>query len=91
MKGLLLAGGFGTRLRPLTYTGNKHLLPIANKPMLLYGLEHLKNAGIKEVAVILGPIKEGVSEVLGDGSSFGIEITYINQQEPQDDAHAVRL
>ena len=91
MKGLLLAGGFGTRLRPLTYTGNKHLLPIANKPMLLYGLEHLKNAGIKEVAVILGPIKEGVSEVLGDGSSFGIEITYINQPEPQGLAHAVRL
>jgi glucose-1-phosphate thymidylyltransferase len=91
MKGLLLAGGFGTRLRPLTYTGNKHLLPIANKPMLLYGLEHLKNAGITDVAVILGPIKEGVSEALGDGSSFGMRITYINQPDPKGLAHAVLL
>jgi glucose-1-phosphate thymidylyltransferase len=91
MKGLLLAGGFGTRLRPLTYTGNKHLLPIANKPMLLYGLEHLKNAGITDVAVILGPIKEGVNEALGDGSSFGMRITYINQPDPKGLAHAVLL
>lgn len=91
MKGLLLAGGHGTRLRPLTYTGNKHLLPIANKPMLLYGLEHLKNAGIKDVAVILGPIKEGVAEVLGDGSSFGIKITYIDQPDPKGLAHAVQI
>ena len=52
MKGLLLAGGHGTRLRPLTYTGNKHMLPIANKPMLFYGLEHLRDAGIKEIAIV---------------------------------------
>lgn len=91
MKGLLLAGGHGTRLRPLTYTGNKHLLPIANKPMLLYGLEHLKSAGIGEVAVILGPIKEGVEETLGDGSSFGIKITYVDQPEPKGLAHAVLI
>ena len=64
MKGLLLAGGHGTRLRPLIFTGNKHMLPIANKPMLLYGLEHLKNAGIKDIAIILGTIKEGVVETL---------------------------
>lgn len=89
MKGLLLAGGHGTRLRPLTYTGNKHMLPIANKPMLLYGLEHLKNAGIMEIGVVLGPIKEGVKEVLGDGSPFGVEITYIDQPEPKGLAHAV--
>jgi glucose-1-phosphate thymidylyltransferase len=91
MKGLLLAGGHGTRLRPLTYTGNKHLLPIANKPMLLYGLEHLRDAGIKEVAVILGPVKEGVVEALGDGSKYGINITYISQPEPKGLAHAVGL
>ena len=81
MKGLLLAGGHGTRLRPLTITGNKHMLPIANKPMLLYGLEHLKNAGIEEIGIILGPIKEGVVETLGDGSKHGIDITYIGPSD----------
>ena len=91
MKGLLLAGGHGTRLRPLTYTGNKHMLPIANKPMLLYGLEHLKNAGISEVGVVLGPIREGVTDVLGDGSQFGLKITYISQPEPKGLAHAALL
>ena len=91
MKGLLLAGGHGTRLRPLTYTGNKHLLPIANKPMLFYGLEQLRAAGINEVAVILGPVKEGVVEALGDGSMYGVKITYINQPEPKGLAHAVGL
>jgi glucose-1-phosphate thymidylyltransferase len=91
MKGLLLAGGHGTRLRPLTYAGNKHLLPIANKPMLLYGLEHLRAAGITEIAVVLGPVKEGVVEALGDGSKYGISITYIEQPDPKGLAHAVHL
>ncbi len=89
MKGLLLAGGHGTRLRPLTFTGNKHMLPIANKPMLFYGLEHLINAGIKEIGIILGPIREGVIEAIGDGSKFGVSITYIDQLEPKGLAHAV--
>ena len=89
MKGLLLAGGHGTRLRPLTFTGNKHMLPIANKPMILYGLEHLINAGIKEIGVILGPIKEDVRALLGDGSRFGVKITYIDQPEPKGLAHAI--
>ncbi len=91
MKGLLLAGGHGTRLRPLTNTGNKHMLPIANKPMLLYGLEHLKNAGITEIGVVLGPIREGVTETLGDGSRFGVKVTYISQPEPKGLAHAALL
>jgi len=91
MKGLLLAGGHGTRLRPLTFTGNKHMLPIANKPMLLYGLEHLKNAGIRNIAIILGPIKEGVVETLGDGTKHGVKITYIDQPEPKGLAHAVMI
>jgi len=91
MKGLLLAGGHGTRLRPLTYTGNKHMLPIANKPMLFYGLEHLRSAGVKEVGIVLGPIKEGVMEAVGDGSRFGIEATYIEQGEPKGLAHAVMI
>lgn len=91
MKGLLLAGGHGTRLRPLTLTGNKHMLPIANKPMIIYGLEHLRNVGIKEIGIILGPIKEGVIETLGDGSKFGINITYLDQPEPKGLAHAIMV
>lgn len=89
MKGLLLAGGRGTRLRPLTNTGNKHMLPIANQPMILYGLNHLIQAGIKEIAIILGPIKEGIVELLGDGDQLGVKITYIEQGEPKGLAHAV--
>jgi glucose-1-phosphate thymidylyltransferase len=89
MKGLLLAGGWGTRLRPLTFTGNKHMLPIANKPMLLYGLEHLQNAGITEVGIILGPLKEGVIQAFGDGSDLGLEISYIEQPDPKGLAHAI--
>jgi glucose-1-phosphate thymidylyltransferase len=91
MKGLLLAGGHGTRLRPLTYTGNKHMLPVANKPIILYGLEHLRNAGIKDIGIVLGPIKEGVRELIGDGSKFGIRVTYIEQGEPKGLAHAVKV
>ena len=91
MKGLLLAGGHGTRLRPLTFTGNKHMLPLANKPMLQYGLEHLKNAGIKDVGIILGPVKEGVVEYFGDGSNFDVNITYIEQPDPKGLAHAVLI
>ena len=89
MKGLLLAGGHGTRLRPLTFTGNKHMLPLANKPMLQYGLEHLKNARIEDIGIILGPIKEGVIDYFGDGSNYGVNITYIEQPEPRGLAHAL--
>jgi glucose-1-phosphate thymidylyltransferase len=89
VKGLILAGGHGTRLRPLTFTGNKHMIPIANKPMIFYGLDHLSKAGIEEIGVILGPIGEGVKETIGDGSKFGIKIAYINQPDPKGLAHAV--
>jgi glucose-1-phosphate thymidylyltransferase len=91
MKGLLLAGGHGTRLRPLTYTGNKHMLPIANKPILFYGIESIRDAGIKEIGIILGPIREGVVEVVGDGSKFDVKVTYIDQPEPKGLAHAVMV
>lgn len=91
MKGILLAGGHGTRLRPLTYIGNKHMLPVANKPILSYGLEYLRKAGISEIATILGPMKEGVEKFLGDGSKFGVSITYINQPDPKGIAHAISL
>jgi len=89
VKGLVLAGGHGTRLRPLTYTGNKHMLPIANQPILFYGLRHLAQAGITDVAIILGPIQEGIREGVGDGRSFGLKVQYINQGEPKGLAHAV--
>ncbi len=90
MKGLILAGGSGTRLRPLTHTGPKQLIPIANKPNILYCLEDLRDAGITKIGVILGNnMPEKVQEMLGDGSSFGVEITYIVQGEPRGIAHAV--
>lgn len=89
MKGLLLAGGNGTRLRPLTFTGNKHMLPIANKPMLFYGMEHLRNAGINEIGVIVGPHKKDIIEALGDGTKFNVKITYIDQPIPKGLAHAI--
>ena len=88
MKGLLLAGGHGTRLRPLTFTGNKHMIPIANQPMLFYGLRHLAAGGVRDVGVVLGPIHEGIEEAVGDGSAFGIRVTYIHQGEPKGLAHA---
>jgi glucose-1-phosphate thymidylyltransferase len=91
VKGLILAGGHGTRLRPLTFTGNKHMIPIANKPMLFYGIDYLVKARIREIGVILGPIKEGVKEALGDGSKFRVKITYINQPNPRGLAHAVLI
>jgi glucose-1-phosphate thymidylyltransferase len=91
MKGLLLAGGHGTRLRPLTYTGNKHMLPIANKPMLMYGFDQMRAAGIKEIGVVLGPIQEGIVESLGDGSKFGVRIEYLEQPDPKGIAHAVLI
>lgn len=89
MKGLLLAGGYGTRLRPLTFTGNKHMIPIANQPMLFYGLRDLAAGGIREVAIILGPLHEGIEEAVGDGRAFGIRATYIHQGDPKGLAHAV--
>ncbi|MEM4125998.1 MAG: sugar phosphate nucleotidyltransferase [Conexivisphaerales archaeon] len=90
MKGLLLAGGHGTRLRPLTYTGNKHTLPIANKPMILYGLDNLVRSGINDVGIILGLLKEGaISAIKNEYNS--IKITYIEQPDPLGLAHAVMI
>jgi len=90
MKGLVLSGGYGTRLRPLTHTGPKQLIPIANKPNIQYCIDDLREAGIKDIGVILGNVMpEKVQEFLGDGSKFGVEITYIVQGEPKGIAHAV--
>ena len=90
LRGLLLAGGHGTRLRPLTFSGNKHMIPIANRPMLFYGLQHLADAGLREVGIVLGPLHEGIREAVGDGSAFGLRVTYIEQGPPRGLADAVR-
>jgi glucose-1-phosphate thymidylyltransferase len=90
MKGIILHGGRGIRLRPLTHTGPKQLIPVANKPISQFVLESLKNAGIRDIAIILGDIyPEKVKEYYGDGSEFGVKITYIYQGEPKGLAHAV--
>lgn len=90
MKGLILAGGHATRLRPLTYTINKHLIPIANKPIIYYVIEEMVNAGIKEIGIILGiNDPESIRNELKDGSEFGVKITYIIQGEPKGIAHAI--
>ena len=92
MKGIILHGGHGTRLRPLTHTGPKQLLPIANKPMSQYCLESLIDAGISEIAIIIGGIGSNkVQEYYGNGEKFGAKITYVNQDYPRGIAHAINL
>ena len=89
MKGVLLAGGTGSRLRPITHTGPKQLLPVANKPVLEYAIEDLREAGITEIGVVLGNKgREAIQDHLGDGSQFGVEVTYIVQGNPLGLAHA---
>jgi len=92
MKGIILHGGHGTRLRPLTYARPKQLLPIANIPMSQYGLETIRNAGIKNIAIIIGgDNSQKVKEFYGNGNSFGVNITYIEQDEPKGISHAIGL
>ena len=92
MKGIILHAGHGTRLRPLTHTGPKQLLPIANKPMSEYCIESLKDAGITEIAVVIGGIGSNkVKEYYNNGEKFGVKITYIEQDTPRGIAHAVGL
>ena len=92
MKALITAGGKGTRLRPITHTNNKHLIPIANKPMIHYAIEAVVEAGIKEIGIVINPdTGNEIKEALGNGEKWGISLTYIIQEDPIGLAHVVKV
>ena len=91
IKALILSGGKGTRLRPITYTSAKQLVPVANKPILFFGLEAIKAAGITDVGIVVGDTAEEIQRAVGDGSKFGLNVDYIPQEAPLGLAHAVKI
>jgi glucose-1-phosphate thymidylyltransferase len=91
MKALVLSGGAGTRLRPITHTSAKQLVPIANKPTLFYGLEAIRDAGVTDVGIIVGDTAPEIMAAVGDGSALGISVTYIRQESPLGLAHCVQI
>jgi glucose-1-phosphate thymidylyltransferase len=91
VKGLVLSGGAGTRLRPITHTRAKQLVPVAGRPVLFYGLEWMREAGIREVGIVVGDTHEEIRAAVGDGSQFGLEVTYLQQDAPRGLAHAVLI
>src|SRR5215469_15410135 len=91
MKALVLAGGSGSRLRPITHTSAKQLLPVANKPVLFYGLEAIRDAAITDVGIVVGDTGPAIVDAVGDGSAFDLRVTYIRQDAPRGLAHAVLI
>ncbi|MEU4871546.1 glucose-1-phosphate thymidylyltransferase [Streptomyces sp. NPDC021608] len=91
MKALVLCGGAGTRLRPITHTSAKQLVPVANKPVLFYGLEAIAAAGVRETGIVVGDTEREIRAAVGDGSAFGLDVTYLHQDAPRGLAHAVAI
>lgn len=91
MKGLILSGGVGTRLRPITFTNAKQLVPVANKPILFYAIEAIRDSGITDIGIVVGETKDEVKAAVGDGSRFGVKVSYIEQAAPLGLAHAVKI